>query len=313
MEGHAIAEVSLLPLLFAAAIRAGTPILFAALGEMLAERGGILNLGVEGMMLVGALSGFIVSQQSGEPWLALLAAGLAGGMLSAIHACLTITLHANQVVSGLALTIFATGVSGLLGSAFVGVSAPGFTSISVPFLAEVPWVGRIFFRHDPLVYLGYLLVPLVSLLLYRTHAGLKVRAVGENPGHADAMGVSVTAIRYACVMAGGFAAGLGGAYLSLAYTQMWIDNMTAGRGWIALAMVIFGAWDPVRVALGAYLFGGVQALQLRLQAIGITMPTYLLMMAPYGFTILALVLASRGGRRRPSTPAALGMPYIRGE
>lgn len=307
-------EGSLVPLLLAAAVRAGTPILLAALGELLAERAGILNLGVEGMMLVGALTGFIVSQQSGEPWLGLLAAGLAGVLLSALHACLTITLHANQVVSGLALTIFGTGLSGVLGRAFVGVPAAGFSPVPVPVLAEVPWLGKIFFNHDPLVYLVYLLVPGVWVLLYRTRPGLKVRAVGENPASADAMGISVVALRYGCVLAGGLAAGLGGAYLSLAYTQMWIDNMTAGRGWIALAMVIFGAWDPVRMVLGAYLFGGVQALQLRLQAIGIAMPIYLLMMAPYGFTILALVLASRGNtHRRLGTPAALGMPYIRGE
>jgi ABC-type uncharacterized transport system permease subunit len=305
---------TLIPLLLAAAVRAGTPILFAALGELLAERAGILNLGVEGMMLVGALTGFIVSQQSGNPWAGLLAAGLAGALLSAIHACLTITLHANQVVSGLALTIFGSGLSGALGRAFVGVPAGGFAPIPVPGLADVPWVGKMFFDHDPLVYLGYLLVPLMSVLLYRTRLGLKVRAVGENPHSADAMGVSVVRVRYGCVLAGGLAAGIGGSYLSLAYTQMWIDNMTAGRGWIALAMVTFGAWDPVRMALGVFLFGGVQALQLRLQAIGITIPTYLLMMAPYGFTILALVLVSRGKtRRQRATPAALGVPYIRGE
>jgi ABC-type uncharacterized transport system permease subunit len=307
-------EVSLVPLLLAAAVRAGTPILLAALGELLAERAGILNLGVEGMMLVGALTGFVVSQQSGEPWFGLLAAGCAGVALSAIHALLTITLHANQVVSGLALTLFGTGLSGVLGRAFVGLPAQGFTPVPVLALANVPWLGKIFFQHDPLVYLAYLLVPVVWILLHRTRPGLKVRAVGEDPGSADAMGISVAAVRYLCVLVGGLAGGLGGAYLSLVYTQMWIDNMTAGRGWIALAMVIFGAWNPLRTALGAYLFGGVQALQLRLQAIGIAMPTYLMMMAPYGFTILVLVLASRGNAsRRLGTPAALGIPYIRGE
>jgi ABC-type uncharacterized transport system permease subunit len=306
-------EFSLVPLILAAAIGAGTPILLATLGELLAERAGILNLGVEGMMLVGALSGFIVSQQSGDPWLGLLAAGFAGVVLSMLHACLTITLHANQVVSGLALTIFGTGLSALLGRAFVGVPAAGFAPIPIPVLADVPWLGKIFFSHDPLVYLAYMLVPAVWVLLYRTRLGFKVRALGENPASADAMGVSVMAVRYGCMVAGGLAAGLGGAYLSLAYTQMWIDNMTAGRGWIALAMVIFGAWDPVRAALGAYLFGGVQALQLRLQAMGIALPTYLLLMAPYGFTILVLALASQGKRRRRFvTPSALGMPYIRG-
>jgi ABC-type uncharacterized transport system permease subunit len=306
-------EVSLVPFLLEAALRAGTPILLAALGELLAERAGILNLGVEGMMLVGALTGFMVSQQSGEPWVGLLAAALAGMLLSGIHGFLSISLHANQVGSGLALTIFGMGLTGLLGKSFVGVPVKGFAPVAVPWLADVPLLGRIFFQHDPLVYLTYLLVPALWVLLYRTPPGLKVRAVGEHPRGADAMGVSVAAVRYGCVLAGGMAAGLGGAYLSLAYTQIWVDGMTAGRGWIALAMVIFGAWNPVRTALGAYLFGGVQALQLRLQAIGIAVPTYLLMMAPYAFTMLALILASGGrARRRLGTPEALGMPYIRG-
>jgi ABC-type uncharacterized transport system permease subunit len=306
-------EASLLPLLVEAALRAGTPILLAALGELVAERTGILNLGVEGMMLVGALIGFMVSQQSGEPWVGLLAAAIAGMMLSGIHAFLSISLHANQIGSGLALAIFGMGLSGFLGKSFVGAPAEGFARIGVPWLADVPLLGKMFFQHDPLVYVAYLLVPGLWVLLYRTRQGLKIRAVGENPRSADAMGISVAAVRYSCVLAGGLAAGLGGAYLSLAYTQMWVDNMTAGRGWVALAMVIFGAWDPVRAALGAYLFGGVQALQLRLQAVGIAMPTYLLMMAPYGFTILVLIVASGSRtRRRLGTPTALGTPYIRG-
>jgi ABC-type uncharacterized transport system permease subunit len=306
-------EDSFVPLILAAAVRAGTPILLAALGELLAERAGILNLGVEGMMLVGALSGFVASHLSHDPWVGVLAAGLAGLAMSVIHAVLTITLHANQVVSGLALTIFGAGLSGTLGRTFIGAPAPGFSPVPVPGLSEVPWLGTICFSHDPLVYLAYILVPLVWVFLYRTRWGLQARAVGEYPEHADAMGVSVAAVRYGCVLAGGLAAGLGGAYLSLAYTQMWIDNMTAGRGWIALAMVTFGAWDPLCTALGVYLFGGVQALQLRLQAVGIAVPTYLLLMTPYAFTIVALVLASRVHRRRRlAAPAALGVPYIRG-
>lgn len=306
-------ELSLIPLLLEAALRAGTPILLAALGELLAERAGVLNLGVEGMMLVGALTGFIVSQQSGEPWIGLLGAGLAGVVLSCTHAFLSISLQASLVGSGLALTIFGTGLSGLLGKPFVGIPGEGFTPVAIPWLSDVPLLGRIFFQHDPLVYVTYLLVPGLWVLLYRTHSGVKIRAVGEHPRGADALGISVVAVRYSCVVAGGLAAGLAGAYLSLAYTHIWVDNMTAGRGWIALAMVIFGGWDPVRTALGPYLFGGVQALQLRLQAIGIAMPTYLLMMAPYAFTILALIIASGGRpRRRLGTPTALGVPYIRG-
>jgi ABC-type uncharacterized transport system permease subunit len=307
-------DVALVPLLLEAAVRAGTPILLAALGELLAERAGILNLGVEGMMLVGALAGFIASQQSGEPWVGVLAAVMAGMMLSCVHAFLSISLHANQVGSGLALVIFGTGLSGLIGKPFVGAPAQGFAPVAVPWLAEVPLLGRMFFQHDLLVYVAYLLVPVLWVLLYRTRLGLKVRAVGEHPRSADALGISVVAVRYSCVLAGGLAAGLGGAYLSLAYTQMWVDNMTAGRGWIALAMVIFGGWSPARTALGAYLFGGVQALQLRLQAIGVAVPTYVLMMTPYAFTILALIIASaRRARRHLDTPTALGTAYIRGE
>ncbi|MBI3989961.1 MAG: ABC transporter permease [candidate division NC10 bacterium] len=304
----------LILLTLAAAVRAGTPILFAALGELMAERSGVLNLGVEGMMLVGALVGFMTTQKTGEPWLGLLAAGLAGTMVSLIHAFLTITLRANQVVSGLALTIFGTGVSGFLGKPYIGVPAEGFPPTRVSVFGDLPLVGTIFFQHDPMVYLTYPLIPLFWFLLYRTRPGLNVRAVGESPESADAMGVGVALTRYLCVLAGGLLAGLGGAYLSLAYTHMWIENMTAGRGWIALAIVIFGTWDPVRVALGAYLFGGVQALQLRLQALGVGLPTYLLMMTPYVFTVLVLVVATRETvRRRIGAPAALGIPYARGE
>jgi general nucleoside transport system permease protein len=201
-----------------------------------------------------------------------------------------------------------------LGKSYVGIPAEGFAPVAVPWLADVPLLGRVFFQHDPLVYMTYLLVPCLWVLLYQTRPGLKLRAVGENPRSADAMGISVVAVRYSCVLAGGLAAGLGGAYLSLAYTQMWVDNMTAGRGWVALAMVIFGGWDPLRTAVGAYLFGGVQALTLRLQAVGVAVPTYLLMMAPYAFTILALIIASGSRTRgRLGTPAALGRAYIRGE
>jgi ABC-type uncharacterized transport system permease subunit len=280
----------------------------------LAERASVLNLGVEGMMLVGALAGFMAAQHSGQPWAGVLAAAAAGMALSLVHAFLAVTLRANQVISGLALTIFGTGVSSLWGKGFVGLPAPGFIPLPVPLLSDIPVLGTILFQHDPLVYLGYLLVPLLWFLLSHTRPGLQIHAVGDNPGSADALGVNVTALRYGCILAVGMAAGVGGAYVSLAYTQMWIENMTAGRGWIALAMVIFGAWHPVRTALGAYLFGGVQALQLRLQAFGWQLSPYLLMMTPYVFTILILVLASRRalhGRLR--TPAALGTSYAREE
>jgi simple sugar transport system permease protein len=307
-------EVALLPFLLEAAIRAGTPLLLAALGELLAERAGVLNLGVEGMMLVGALSGFIVSQQSGEPWIGVIVAALAGMLLSAVHAFLTTSLYANQVGSGLALVIVATGLTGLIGKPFVGSPAQGFAPLRVPWLADLPLLGRIFFHHDPLVYGAYALVPALWVFLYRTRPGLKVRAVGERPRSADALGISVAAVRYGCVLAGGAAAGVGGAYLSLAYTQMWIDNMTAGRGWIALAVVILGRWNPIYTMFGAYFFGGVQALQLRLQAIGVAVPTHVLMMTPYVLTIVVLVIAcSRRAWMGRGAPTALGTAYIRGE
>jgi ABC-type uncharacterized transport system permease subunit len=305
-------DPTLIAFVLAASIRAGTPILLAALGELVAERAGVLNLGVEGMMLVGALAGFVVAQQSGAPWIGLFAAALAGMLLSLVHAVLSLTLHANQVVSGLALTIFGAGVSGFWGRRFIGIPADGFATSPLPVLADLPGVGAVLFRHDPLVYVSYVTVPLLWYVLAHTPAGLKIRAAGESPASADAMGVNVAALRYGCVLIGGAAAGMGGAYLSLAYTQMWIDNMTAGRGWVALAMVIFGTWEPWRTALGAYLFGGVQALQLRLQAVGVAMPVHLLMMAPYVFTIVVLALASRETVRwRLGAPAALGIPYRR--
>ncbi|HXH11454.1 MAG TPA: ABC transporter permease [Alphaproteobacteria bacterium] len=305
-------ELTLIPLVLAAAVRAGTPIVFAALGELVAERSGVLNLGVEGMMLVGALAGFVVAQQTGQPWVGVLAAAVAGMVLSLIHAVLTISLQANQVVSGLALSIFGSGVTGFWGKRFIGIPADGFTTKAVTILGDLPILGTIFFQHDALVYLAYALIPGLWYILYRTHPGLQVRAAGESPASADAMGVEVTAVRYRCVAIGGVAAGLGGAYLSLAYAHIWIENMTAGRGWIAVAMVIFGTWDPWRTAFGAYLFGGVQAMQLRLQAAGVALPPHLLMMTPYLFTIVALVLASRDTtRRRLGAPAALAIPYAR--
>ncbi len=296
----------------AAAVRAGTSVLFATLGEIFAERSGILNLGVEGMMLVGALAGFVTTARTGNPWLGVLAAGMAGGLLSLIHGVLCVTLRANQVASGLALTIFGTGLSASLGKGFIGVPAAGFHPVAVPGLSGIPFLGPVLFQQDPLVYLSYLLVPAAWYALYRTRWGLDIRAVGENPEAADAMGVDVTRVRYTGVVVGGVLAGLGGTFLSTAYTSMWIENMTAGRGWIAVALVIFATWDPLRAVIGAYLFGGVNALQLNLQAAGTRLPIYLLLMAPYIFTIVVLVFATREtARKRLGAPAALSVPYSR--
>jgi general nucleoside transport system permease protein len=296
----------------AAAVRAGTPVLFATLGEIFAERAGILNLGVEGMMLVGALAGFVTTVQTGDPWIGVLAAAAASGLLSLIHAVLSVTLRANQVASGLALTIFGTGLSAFLGRKFIGIPAPGFQATPLPVLSRLPVLGPALFHQDPLVYLSYVVVPLAWYVLYRTRWGLEIRAVGETPEAADAAGVDVARARYACVVIGGVLAGVGGTFLSTAYTGMWIENMTAGRGWIAVALVIFATWDPLRAVVGAYLFGGVNALQLHLQATGTRLPIYLMLMAPYVFTIVVLVFATQEtARKRLGAPAALSIPYSR--
>ena len=299
----------------AAAIPAGTAILYACLGELLCERAGVLNLGVEGMMLIGALGGFAVCVWTDRAWLGALAALGVGGAMALIHAVLTVSLRANQVVSGLALTLFGSGLSAYLGSELIGRAAPDrFNKLEVPVLGEIPRLGTIVFRQDALVYCSYAVVPLLWLFVYRSRPGLNLRAVGESPATADAMGLNVTRLRYAYVVAGGALAGLGGAAISLGTNPSWTENITAGRGWIAVALVIFGTWNPARVAFGAYLFGGVEAGQFRLQGAGVPISPFFLTMLPYLFTIGVLILATRETvRRRIGAPAALGRPYVREE
>lgn len=300
--------------ILAAAVTAGTPILYAALGELVTERAGILNLGVEGIMLVGAVSGFIAGVSTGSSWLGLAAAMLAGGAIALIHAFLSITLRANQVVSGLALTLFGTGLSGYLGKSYIGIPVPSpFTVQQLGFISEIPVIGPIFFQHNVLVYLSYLLVLVLWLFMFWTRPGLHLRALGENPGAADALGIKVVVLRYIYVIAGGMLCGAAGAYLSLAYAPSWLENMTAGRGWIAVALVIFALWNPWRALVGSYLFGGVDALGFHLQVMGFSVSVFFLNMLPYIFTIvvLVLVMARQGGRF--SAPAALGLPYDREE
>lgn len=297
-----------------AAVRSGTPILFVCIGEIYAERSGILNVGLEGLMLVGAIAGFAASFSAGNPVVGVFAAAIAGALFSLIHAYVTITLRADQIVSGLTLTILGTGISGFFGKPMIGQVGPGFDQIAIPGLSKIPVLGQVLFQQDAMVYLSFVLVPIAWWVMYKTHLGLSIRSVGENPATADSLGVSVTKVRYGCVLFGGAMAGLGGAYLSLAYTTMWIEQMSGGRGWITLALVIFAAWNPARAMLGAYLFGGADALQLRIQAVGIEIPTYFLMMLPYVLTIGILVLASRASlRRRIGAPAALALPYAREE
>ncbi|NLW06522.1 MAG: ABC transporter permease [Clostridia bacterium] len=309
-------ENTVLITILAAAVTAGTPILYAALGEIICERSGVLNLGVEGMMLVGAVCGYMVAVRSASPWAGFLVALLAAGALAAIFAFLTITLRANQVVTGLALTIFGTGVSGFLGKPYIGIPLPlSFKKAPIPVLSDIPLLGPVFFSQDVLVYLSYILVPLLGYYLYRTRWGLNLRAIGENPAAADALGVNVFALRYTYVIIGGMLAGAGGAYLSLAYAPSWLENMTAGRGWIAVALVIFAFWDPFRAVLGAYLFGGVDALTYTLQAsTNIQVPVFFLKMMPYVLTVIVLIVVTRHTlAKRVGAPAALSIPYDREE
>lgn len=310
-----VLTVGFLTSVLAAAIASGAAILYAALGEAFAERSGVLNLGVEGMMLMGALGGFAVCTWTGSAPIGALGAIVVGALMAGIHAVLTVSFRANQVVSGLALTIFGQGLSAYLGASLVGQPAPDrFSRLSVPVLGDIPWLGPILFRQDALAYLAYTVVPLSWWFMFRTRPGLNLRAVGENPATADAMGLSVTAIRYRYVMIGGALAGLGGAVISLATNPGWAENMTAGRGWIAVALVIFGTWNPARVAIGALLFGAVEAGQFRLQGINVPVSSFFLSMLPYLFTILVLVLATQRTRRlRIGQPAALGRPYVREE
>ena len=295
----------IIPLL-AATIQSGTPILYATLGEILTEKSGILNLGVEGMMLCGAFGAFLVAMLTGSPLLGFLAGGFFGALAGAIHGLVCLNFQGNQVVSGLALTIFGTGLANYWGTPFVGQIAPGFMPFSFPVLGSIPFIGPIVFQHDALVYFSYLLPFAVWFLLGSTRFGLALRSVGEYPEAASAAGINIKGYRWAGILMGGFLIGLGGAYLSLAYTHLWTNGITAGRGWIAVALVIFAFWRPGRAVFGAYLFGGVMAFQFRLQAMGTHIPSSLLMMLPYALTILVLVLSSLRGRTTQA-PGALGV------
>jgi simple sugar transport system permease protein len=308
--------------ILAITIRAGTSLLYATLGEIYSERSGVLNLGVEGIMLVGAATAFAVSYYGGSAWLGLGAAILIGALLSLIHAFLTVTLRAEQVVSGLALTIFGVGLAAFMGqrlgpggTTMVGLEGPSFQRIAIPGLSSLPVVGPALFNQDLMVYMLYILVPILAFWLYNTQPGLHLRAVGENPAASDAMGVDVTGVRYVYTLVGGMLMGMAGAHLSLGYLQGWADNITGGRGWIAIALVIFATWDPLRAVIGALLFGGINAIQFRLQAMGTTIPSAFLNMLPYFVTIVVLVLITwREARgKRTGAPSALGLPYIREE
>ncbi len=288
-------------------ITAATPLVFAGIGELITEKSGVLNLGVEGMMLVGAVTGFITATVTGNYFLAVLAAAFAGGVMAFLFGVLTLSLMANQVATGLALTLFGVGLSALMGQEFVGMPVDPLDKLYIPGLTDLPYIGPILFGQDGLVYFSFAVVAAVSWFLYKTKAGLILRAVGDSHDAAHSIGYSVIGIRYLAVMFGGAMSGIGGAYLSLAYTPMWAENMTAGRGWIALALIVFATWKPGLVLIGAYMFGGITILQLHAQAAGLDVPSQVLSMLPYAATILVLVLISKDQSRiRKHAPACIG-------
>ncbi len=315
-------------LILAAGIATGTALLFAAVGEIFAERAGVMNLGVEGMMLMGAVAGFSTAVSTGNPWLGVVLAMLTGGIISLLHAVVAIHLRADQVVSGLALTFLGSGLARVFGE---GLSNAGATALlprlTIPLLSEVPIAGKIFFLDQSvLVYVGYLLVPLAWFWINRTRPGLHLRAVGESPAAADAQGIGVYRLRYAYVFVGGLLAGLAGATITLAVSPGWFGEQTTnGRGWIAVGLVIFAQWSPLRAAFGAYLFGTISRFIIDVQGVdtilGTTNPfqagrsaTFFLEMVPYLLVVLVVVIGSReAARKRVGAPAALGTPYVRGE
>ncbi len=291
-------------------VTAATPLVIAGVGELVVERAGVLNLGVEGMMIVGAAIGFAAAFLTGSALIGALAAILAGMVMAALFGFLAIGLAANQVASGLALTILGLGTAGLAGAGFVGQKRESVANLYIPGLTDLPFVGKLVFGQDPFVYFGVALVAAVAWFLNRTRAGLSLRAVGENHSSAHALGMRVRRVRFLAVLFGGACAGLAGGYLSLVYTPFWSPGMTAGRGWIALALVVFASWRPWRVYAGALLFGGATVLQLHAQAASIGLPGQLLSALPYLATILALVVLSLRDRRGSVAPGSLGTPFV---
>jgi len=300
-------------LLIAATLNAGTVLAFAALGLLINERSGIVNLGAEGMMLVAAVAGFATAVHTGNDWLAFGAGAVAGAILAAAFGVLVIWLNTNQYASGLALSLFGVGFSAFVGLPYTQQKIGERTSYSIPGLADIPFVGPALFRQHPMVYVAILLTIALAWFLYRSRAGLVLRAVGESPESAHALGYPVRRIRMAAVMVGGALCGISGAYISVIYTPFWVEGMVAGKGWIALALTTFATWRPARVLLGAYLFGGVTMLQFQLQGEGVQIPSQFLTMLPYLATILVLVLISRNASFiRVNMPASIGKPFFPG-
>ncbi|WP_075289040.1 ABC transporter permease [Pararhizobium arenae] len=292
-------------------ITAATPLVIAALGELVTERSGVLNLGVEGMMIMGAACAFVATQLTGSPYIGILAGILSGALFSLLFGFLTLTLVANQVATGLALTILGLGVSGMIGEAYVGQSGEKLPQIVFPLLSDIPWLGPLLFKQDMIFYLSIALVIGVNWFLFKTRKGLMLRSVGDSHSSAHALGINVIRTRYLAVMFGGACAGLAGAQLSLVYTPQWVENMSAGRGWIALALVVFASWRPWRVVVGGYLFGAVSISQLHAQAFGIGIPSQFLSALPYLATVAVLIIISHNRRTTLiNTPASLGKSFV---
>jgi general nucleoside transport system permease protein len=297
---------------FASTVRMASPVLYATMGGIVNERAGIINIGLEGIMLTGALTGVVVSFYTGSPWVGFLAAALAGGLLGLVHAFLSIALKANQIVSGAALNIACLGLTSFVIRILFGLkdqqrTVPHFVPSHVPFLSDIPFLGPVLFTQNVVVYAAYALVPILAFVLYRTRWGLVIIAAGEHPRAADTMGIDPNRVRYVCTVLSGLAVGAGGASLSLGQLHFFVDEMTGGRGFMALAAVIFGRWDPVGGLLACLLFGAADALQFRIQATGVNVPYQFMLMVPYVLTLVVLVVFMARGRG----PAAIGVPYQR--
>ncbi|MEG1547696.1 MAG: ABC transporter permease [Clostridia bacterium] len=301
--------------IISAAITSSGAIMYASIGEVISERSGVINLGLEGIMLMGAVTGYIAVVKTGSLLLGVLAALGVGALLGLFYALVTITLRANQIVCGLAMVILGTGMSGFIGKDYAGiVSGISFSKIPLPLLSKIPVLGPALFNQDILIYCLYILVPLAMVFLYKTRPGLKLRALGENPAALDVAGINVFLLRYVYVIIGSAIVSLGGAYVTLAYTPSWYDQITAGAGWIAAALVIFSSWNPIYAFLGAILFGSVSAIGLRLQLIGVNIPSFFISMLPYICTVVVLIISTGSFRaKRPSAPAVLGKFYDREE
>ena len=293
-----------------AAIKTGTPLLLVALGEMICEKSGVLNLGQEGMMLMGAVCGFIATSNTGSLVFGIMMAMLAGTLMSLLFGVISMHLRANQVATGLALTIFGTGLSAFIGSTYVGQTVKGFQAFVIPGLSDIPFIGALLFKHDPLIYLSWLLAIVVGWFCVKTRGGLILRAVGENPHNANAIGLPVLKVRYLAILFGGAMAGLAGSYMSLVYTPMWMENMTGGRGWIALALVVFASWKTKNLILGAYLFGIASIMHLVLQGLGMKISPSLLAMLPYLATLIVMIfIGSNRMKEKLSAPMSLGQTF----